>query len=212
MAAGVRWPPGIRCLFESALASPLPLLPLLPRPVPTAATGCANPVVTLLSTAPPCSASPWPDRQFEHKVYVKPFSDRFPQARVYSCPGQWSWPVNLPPSFRVDGVLCEGRSERYRDVCNACHVISLRKASDCFSITPYSSSRGGGGGSRRFADDTSTVPLERPSCSRVGRGPQALSGAVSNDSLRVSSSDEGRPRLPLSVFLLVFTLSCSKCV
>lgn len=46
--------------------------------------------------------------QFEHKVYVKPFSDRFPGAQVYSCPGQWSWPINLPPSFRVDGVLCEG--------------------------------------------------------------------------------------------------------
>ncbi|CAN0413269.1 unnamed protein product, partial [Hapterophycus canaliculatus] len=37
-----------------------------------------------------------------------PFSDRFPRAEVYSCPGQWSWPVNLPPSFRVDGILCEG--------------------------------------------------------------------------------------------------------
>lgn len=46
--------------------------------------------------------------QFEHKVYVKPFSDRYPRAKVYSCPGQWSWPVNLPLSFRVDGTLCEG--------------------------------------------------------------------------------------------------------
>lgn len=46
--------------------------------------------------------------QFEHKVYVKPFSDRFPGAKVYSCPGQWSWPINLPPNFPVDGVLCEG--------------------------------------------------------------------------------------------------------
>ncbi|CAN0273126.1 unnamed protein product, partial [Ectocarpus sp. 13 AM-2016] len=49
-----------------------------------------------------------PTTAFEHKVYVKPFSDRFPRAQVYACPGQWSWPINLPPSFRVDGVLCEG--------------------------------------------------------------------------------------------------------
>lgn len=70
------------------------------------------------------SVSTLPGRQFEHKVYVKPFSDRFPRARVYSCPGQWSWPVNLPPSFRVDGVLCEGqrRRRRFRRVCNASHV------------------------------------------------------------------------------------------
>lgn len=46
--------------------------------------------------------------QFEHKVYVKPFSERFPGAKVYVCPGQWSWPINLPPGFRVDGTLCEG--------------------------------------------------------------------------------------------------------
>ncbi|CAN0315832.1 unnamed protein product, partial [Laminaria digitata] len=49
-----------------------------------------------------------PTTAFEHKVYVKPFSDRFPRAKVYVCPGQWSWPVNLPPRFRVDGTLCEG--------------------------------------------------------------------------------------------------------
>lgn len=47
---------------------------------------------------------------------MKPFSDSFPQARVYSCPGQWSWPVNLPPSFRVDGVLCEGQKRQRRDM------------------------------------------------------------------------------------------------
>jgi hypothetical protein len=27
------------------------------------------------------------------------------QAKVWACPGQWSWPVNLPPFFRVDAYL-----------------------------------------------------------------------------------------------------------
>ncbi|CAN0156851.1 unnamed protein product, partial [Ectocarpus sp. 6 AP-2014] len=56
-----------------------------------------------------------PTTAFEHKVYVKPFSDRFPRAQVYACPGQWSWPINLPPSFRVDGVLCEGERAPWED-------------------------------------------------------------------------------------------------
>ena len=75
-------------------------------------------------------------------MYVKPFSDRFPKARVYSCPGQWSWPINFPPSFRVDGVLCEGTRRKMKQIFQG--VDCLLKAGlflphvgeemDCFSL------------------------------------------------------------------------------
>lgn len=35
----------------------------------------------------------------EHKVFVGPFSRRFPQAQVYVAPNQWSFPLNLPLSW-----------------------------------------------------------------------------------------------------------------
>ena len=35
----------------------------------------------------------------EHKVFVGPFARKFPQARVFITPGQWSFPVNLPLSW-----------------------------------------------------------------------------------------------------------------
>ncbi|CAM9956100.1 unnamed protein product, partial [Choristocarpus tenellus] len=49
-----------------------------------------------------------PTTALEHKIYVRPFSDCFPKAKVYCCPGQWSWPINLPPRFPIDGTLCSG--------------------------------------------------------------------------------------------------------
>jgi hypothetical protein len=35
----------------------------------------------------------------EHKVFVGPFARRFPTARVFVAPGQWSFPINLPLSW-----------------------------------------------------------------------------------------------------------------
>jgi hypothetical protein len=35
----------------------------------------------------------------EHKVFVGPFAQRFPQAQVYVAPHQWSFPFNLPLSW-----------------------------------------------------------------------------------------------------------------
>lgn len=37
--------------------------------------------------------------QYEHKIFVGPFSRRFPQAQVWVAPGQFSFPVNLPNQF-----------------------------------------------------------------------------------------------------------------
>ncbi|KAL4432811.1 hypothetical protein ABPG77_008137 [Micractinium sp. CCAP 211/92] len=36
---------------------------------------------------------------YEHKIFVGPFSRRFPKAEVWVAPSQWSWPINLPPQF-----------------------------------------------------------------------------------------------------------------
>jgi hypothetical protein len=38
-----------------------------------------------------------PTFAYEHKIFVGPFSRRFPAARVWVAPRQWSWPLNLPP-------------------------------------------------------------------------------------------------------------------
>ncbi len=35
----------------------------------------------------------------EHKIYVPAFRRQFPQAELWLSPGQWSFPVNLPPSW-----------------------------------------------------------------------------------------------------------------
>ncbi|KAK3271149.1 hypothetical protein CYMTET_20485 [Cymbomonas tetramitiformis] len=40
-----------------------------------------------------------PTTLFEHKLFVGPFSREFPKAKVYVAPGQWSFPLQLPPSF-----------------------------------------------------------------------------------------------------------------
>mmetsp|Transcript_26647 Transcript_26647/g.49053 ORF Transcript_26647/g.49053 Transcript_26647/m.49053 type:complete len:594 (+) Transcript_26647:75-1856(+) len=34
--------------------------------------------------------------QYEHKVFVGPFARRFPEAKVWAVPDQWSFPLNLP--------------------------------------------------------------------------------------------------------------------
>jgi hypothetical protein len=40
-----------------------------------------------------------PTFAYEHKIFVGPFSRKFPKAKVYVAPKQWSWPINLPPQF-----------------------------------------------------------------------------------------------------------------
>ncbi|GMH33802.1 hypothetical protein BSKO_01636 [Bryopsis sp. KO-2023] len=40
-----------------------------------------------------------PTFAYEHKIFVGPFSRKFPKAQVYVAPSQWSWPINLPPQF-----------------------------------------------------------------------------------------------------------------
>jgi len=40
-----------------------------------------------------------PTTLFEHKIFVGPFSRKYPNAKVWITPEQWSWPVNLPPLF-----------------------------------------------------------------------------------------------------------------
>jgi len=40
-----------------------------------------------------------PTTLFEHKIFVGPFQRKFPDARCWIAPDQWSWPVNLPATF-----------------------------------------------------------------------------------------------------------------
>ncbi|XP_044962735.1 uncharacterized protein LOC123416474 [Hordeum vulgare subsp. vulgare] len=40
-----------------------------------------------------------PTFAYEHKIFLGPFSRKFPGAQVWVAPRQWSWPVNLPLEF-----------------------------------------------------------------------------------------------------------------
>eukprot|EP00803_Ostreobium_quekettii_P006277 evm.model.scf_3018.1 EVM.evm.TU.scf_3018.1 scf_3018:3596-7346(+) len=50
-----------------------------------------------------------PTFAYEHKIFVGPFARKFPKAKVYTAPNQWSWPINLPaPLF---GIFARGTIE-----------------------------------------------------------------------------------------------------
>ncbi|WVZ99212.1 hypothetical protein U9M48_044541 [Paspalum notatum var. saurae] len=40
-----------------------------------------------------------PTFAYEHKIFVGPFSRKFPAAQIWVAPRQWSWPINLPLEF-----------------------------------------------------------------------------------------------------------------
>ncbi|KAJ6683966.1 hypothetical protein OIU85_007640 [Salix viminalis] len=40
-----------------------------------------------------------PTFAYEHKIFVGPFSRKFPRAQIWVAPRQWSWPLNLPLEF-----------------------------------------------------------------------------------------------------------------
>lgn len=40
-----------------------------------------------------------PTFAYEHKIFVGPFSRKFPSAQIWVAPRQWSWPINLPLEF-----------------------------------------------------------------------------------------------------------------
>lgn len=40
-----------------------------------------------------------PTFAYEHKIFVGPFSRKFPNAQIWVAPRQWSWPLNLPLEF-----------------------------------------------------------------------------------------------------------------
>ncbi|XP_073004838.1 uncharacterized protein [Typha latifolia] len=40
-----------------------------------------------------------PTFAYEHKIFVGPFSRKFPKAKIWVAPRQWSWPINLPLEF-----------------------------------------------------------------------------------------------------------------
>ncbi|CAE8734948.1 unnamed protein product, partial [Polarella glacialis] len=44
--------------------------------------------------------------QYEHKIFVGPFSRCWPEAKVYTVPQQWSWPIDLPQ--QAFGIFASG--------------------------------------------------------------------------------------------------------
>lgn len=55
-----------------------------------------------------------PSFAYEHKVFVGPFSRRFPKAQVYVAPEQWSFPLRLPlPFFGIFGATSIQAGEAY---------------------------------------------------------------------------------------------------
>lgn len=40
-----------------------------------------------------------PTFAYEHKIFMGPFSRKFPHAQIWVAPRQWSWPLNLPLEF-----------------------------------------------------------------------------------------------------------------
>lgn len=55
--------------------------------------------ISLVNELGPVEFIVLPTFAYEHKVFVGPFSRRFPTAKVYVAPFQWSFPLNLPPQF-----------------------------------------------------------------------------------------------------------------
>ena len=73
--------------------------------------------------------------QYEHKVFVAPFARRFPEAKVWAVPDQWSFPLDLPsPLLGIDeaksggGELTDTRPATstlcatYSGLCNAAYA------------------------------------------------------------------------------------------
>jgi len=59
----------------------------------------------LLNSLGPVEHIVLPTTALEHKIFVGPFSKNYPDAKVWVAPDQWSWPINLPLNFKVDGFL-----------------------------------------------------------------------------------------------------------
>ena len=46
---------------------------------------------------------------YEHKIFVGPFARKFPEAKVWAVPDQWSFPVDLPsPLLGIDEAKSGG--------------------------------------------------------------------------------------------------------
>jgi hypothetical protein len=65
------------------------------------------------------------------QVYVGPFVSNFPKAKVFVAPGQFSWPIDLPLGFRVDGVLDNGVKFPFSDEIDHAGAIGNRGRKGC---------------------------------------------------------------------------------
>ncbi|XP_039119118.1 uncharacterized protein LOC120255337 [Dioscorea cayenensis subsp. rotundata] len=60
-----------------------------------------------------------PTFAYEHKIFVGPFSRKFPKAQIWVAQRQWSWPINLPLEFfgifRAKALVDEDESTPWFD-------------------------------------------------------------------------------------------------
>lgn len=81
-----------------------------------------------------------PTFAYEHKIFVGPFSRKFPRAQVWVAPRQWSWPLNLPLEFF--GIF---RSKTLKDKDLSTHwadeieqkVLSSPEVGNNYCVTSY---------------------------------------------------------------------------
>lgn len=76
-----------------------------------------------------------PTFAYEHKIFVGPFSRRFPKAKVYVAPSQWSWPVNLPA--QLFGIFPTGELEHDAQDTPWADEIEQKVLQSTVGIGPY---------------------------------------------------------------------------
>lgn len=131
-----------------------------------------------------------PTFAYEHKIFVGPFSRKFPRAKVWIAPRQWSWPINLPPQFfgifPTGGTLLDGDIDTpWAD------EIEQKVLVTSVGIGPYIEAAFFHKRSRSLivTDAVVSVPLKPP---EVVRDEDVLSAAASNFFIRVLAGERAK--------------------
>lgn len=90
--------PTKECIQARTLPDPIgPYQPLVSSPIEFYSLCCWLQLLKELDA--PVEHIVLPTFAYEHKIFVGPFSRKFPKAQIWVAPRQWSWPINLPLEF-----------------------------------------------------------------------------------------------------------------
>ncbi|PWZ16510.1 hypothetical protein Zm00014a_013764 [Zea mays] len=90
--------PTKECIQARTLPDPIgPYHPLVSSPIEFYSLCCWLQMLKELDA--PVEHIVLPTFAYEHKIFVGPFSRKFPKAQIWVAPRQWSWPINLPLEF-----------------------------------------------------------------------------------------------------------------